>query len=394
MDTMSTPGFRFECHHGRFGFETLRPRWQHLADRMEHGSHLHQPGWIAAWLATLARRDRDLMFVSASLGRELCAVLVLRRRHDPASWVMPQWEMVHGPHMILADMACTRTRLPGLWPALRRWLNGPQGPSWLALHLPMVTADAELAHCPGLTDTSDPLLLRTERGHSAWLDCSGSSEQALQQVSRSFHQNLRRLRRRAEAAGRLDYRVVTDPAALHEALDRFLQVEGSGWKASTGTAIVQDPALVAFYRRLIDEFGPRGRCRIFLLDLDGQTVAAQFGLLGQRQLGLLKIGYSNAHRQIAPGNLIMRETIEHACADPGVDRLSFITHPHWSHLWKPNLTPVSYLTLYRDNALGHLAASLARRRRSTPDTAAPLGVEDAAEQPADTGFVAAGHAAG
>jgi hypothetical protein len=199
------------------------------------------------------------------------------------------------------------------------------------------------------------MLLQTNRTNSAWLDCSQGVDHALAAVSKSFRQNLKRLTRRAESTGALQYRMVTRPDELEAALDQFLAIESSGWKKDTGTAIAQDASLVEFYRGLVRDFGARGLCRINLLTLDGTTIAAQFGLISDRQLNLLKIGYSNDHANIAPGNLIMRDTIEQVCADPALDRLCFVTHPPWAHLWKPHLTSVDYVTLFPATLSGKLA---------------------------------------
>jgi CelD/BcsL family acetyltransferase involved in cellulose biosynthesis len=184
--------------------------------------------------------------------------------------------------------------------------------------------------------------------------------------------------------------MVTRPEELERALEQFLTVESSGWKKDTGTAIALDERLVGFYRALVREFGPRGMCRINVLTLDDQAIAAQFGLISDRQLNLLKIGYSHEHGSVAPGNLIMRDTIEQVCADPALDRLSFVTHPPWSHLWKPQLAPVDYVTLFPETLPGRLTYAAAtwlqaRRARAAAAAAAADPAGDATAPASDDG---------
>jgi len=363
MSDSAHAGLVFSVLQGRAGFEALRVRWQALADSLPHATYLQQPGWIAGYLDMLDGDGRSLRFVTASgKGGELLAVLVLVRRPGRARGLLPALEMVHGPHMVLADLVAD----PGntrLLPAMLDWLSRQRVMRWAVLRLPAVCAGSTLATL--LQAHPTPRSQQTLRTHSAWLDCSGGIDQALRTVSKSFRTNLGRLARRANAQGELAYRVVSAPEELDAAFEAFLEVESSGWKRDSGTAIAQDDRLVAFYRRLVREFGARGACRIHLLTLDGQPVAAQFGLLSDRQLNLLKIGFSQAHAPLAPGNLIMLRTIEQVCADPDVDRLSFVTDPLWSQAWRPHRTPVDHVTVYPATLVGDVLfrAALWRERR-------------------------------
>lgn len=376
--------WRFAALRGRQGFETLRSQWQALVDRLPHATYLQQPGWIAAYLDALATDDA-VWFVTASRGDTLCGVLVLARRgRGLKGWLVPEVKMISGPHMVLADLVADRDDL-AVWPAMLAWMDQQRSLRWMAMHLPVVCAESTLGRA--MRQCRDRQALQSARTNSAWLDCSDGLEHALHDVSKSFRQNLKRLTRRAQGLGRLEYRMVTAPAELDEALEQFLAVESSGWKKDSGTAIALDERLVGFYRALVREFGPRGACRINLLTLDGQTIAAQFGLVSDRQLNLLKIGYSHEHGSIAPGNLIMRDTIEQVCADPALDRLCFVTHPPWSHLWKPHLAPVDYVTLFPSTWSGRLTYSAvtwlqARRARVAAATAGAAGEEDGSAAPA------------
>lgn len=372
LTNRTDPTWRFEILRGRQGFEAVRPRWQALVDGLPNSSYLHQPGWIGSYLDSIARPDEALYLVAASRGTELGGVLVLKRSAGLQAWLKPELEMVTGEHMVLADLVAD-ARDRSLWPAMLGWLGQQRLMRWAVLRLPAVAASSVLGKTQPTPDT--PRCLRTTRTHSAWLDCSRDLAHATQSVSKSFHQNLNRLTRRAQSMGTLGYQTVTAPQALEPALEQFLGVESSGWKKDCGTAIALDPVLVAFYRRLVKEFGARGACRINLLTLDGVTIAAQFGLVSDRQLHLLKIGYSQEHASIAPGNLVMRHTIEQVCADPTLDRLSFVTHPPWAHLWKPHLTPVDSISLFPPTPVGRVAHALSGWRQEQRTRIA----EDAAE---------------
>lgn len=353
--------WQFSVEHGRSGFDRLRARWQALVDGWQDASYVQQPAWIGCHMDGLPDGGSEIHFITAERGGRLGGVLALEYRQGGIHALMPQLMLVCGEHLIQADLVADRASLD-LWPAMMGWLERQRGLRCMALRLPIVGADSAL-HQAVTLDQGRPTQ-RAVRGNTAWLDCSHDAEFALREVSRGFRQNLNRLSRRAAQSGELVYQLADTPAALEGALEDFFKVEASGWKKDTGTAILQDPALVRFYRSLVRDYGPRGTCRINVLRLDGQAIAAQFGLISGRTLHLLKIGYSAEHASLAPGNLIMRETISRVCADPALDRLSFVTHPTWAHHWKPHLTPIEYVTVFPDTLFGRaLRNALAWRRR-------------------------------
>ena len=106
-----TTNWRFAVLRGRQGFEALRPRWQALVDRLPQATYLQQPGWIAAYLDALATDD-TIRFVTASRGDTLCGVLVLTRKAGGLKgWLVPEVQMISGPHMVLADLVGSISKL-------------------------------------------------------------------------------------------------------------------------------------------------------------------------------------------------------------------------------------------------------------------------------------------
>lgn len=378
-------GWVLRWQTGRPGLEALRPEWEAMAERQPQATFVQHPDWFASHLA--AHPHAPVGFVSAHRGGVLRAVLGLSAdAGGMRRWIWPSHSLLHSPHMLRADITADPQDVT-VWAALRSWLDGQGAPRWRTLHLPGLSEPSALTQFLRLSRHGARQLVALQ-GHGAWLDCSQGEDHALRGVARGFHQNLRRLKRRAMAQGALAYRVVTDPADLPQALDAFLAVEASGWKREAGTAIALDARQVAFYRALAASFGARGRCRIHLLTLDGVPIAAQFGLVSGGQVHLLKIGYHADHTPLAPGHLIMRETIAHACADPSIRRLDFVTNPPWAHLWKPNLSPVHHATLFRDDLIGRAALAWVRWHRQRRQARPPTGAPTDAPEPVGHGAVA------
>jgi CelD/BcsL family acetyltransferase involved in cellulose biosynthesis len=355
----------FALTRGAAGFAALRGEWQEMLDGLPRASYQQAPAWLSSYLFALAPRPQDICWVAARSGGRLHAVLALESvSHGPAVLGIRSLRLITGDHMVLSDAAGDPLNV-GLWPALHAWLERHSGLSWQFLSAPGVCADS----CLGRWLSASPQTIPTITcpvAATLWIDCSGDVKHALRDVSRSHQTNVRRLTRRARELGTLTYEVVTEPTELELAFESFLQVEASGWKGEQGSAIRLHPELVNFYRSLMQQFGARGECRINLLRLNGEVIAAQFGLVSGRQLNLLKIGYQEKYSHIAPGHLIMQNTIDSLCADPRLQRLSFVTRPAWAHLWKPESTGVSHHVILRSSVTGRLMRLVLRAWQSRP----------------------------
>ncbi len=343
----------FQVRHGEPGLQMLRGEWRGLLEQYPSTTYLQTPEWFSAYLKAIAPQPRAVHFIAARNHARLVGVFVvesgtLGRR----ALSVPTLRLITGTHMHLADIAVP-TGTANVWCEFQTWLHRQRELPWQILLADGVCNDSALASMLRQIDSA-PLCVSAATAPTLWLDCSQTPAHALQNISKSHSANIKRLTRRARELGPLSYEAITDPDRLDAALQDFLDVEASGWKASAGSAIKLHPPLVAFYRQLVREFGARGACRINVLRLNGEVIAAQFGLVSNRQLNLLKIGFANAHAALAPGHLIMQHTIESVCADAQLARLSFVTDPPWAHLWKPESTSTQRMAIFRKSLTGRL----------------------------------------
>lgn len=343
----------FQVRHGEPGLQILRNEWRSSLEQYASTTYLQLPEWFSAYLKALAPQSRHVHFIAAHHETRLAGVFVVESGTLGGSlFGIPTLRLITGKHMHLADIGVP-AGMPHVWGEFHAWLQRQCELPWQVLLADGICSDSSLAsmlrpgdtHALSVSGVSMPTL---------WLDCSQTLAHALRNASKSHCANINRLTRRARELGTLSYEAVTDPDRLDAAFHDFLEVEASGWKAGAGSAIKLSPHLVAFYRQLVLEFGARRQCRINLLRLNGEVIAAQFGLISNRQLNLLKIGFANKHAALAPGNLIMHHTIESVCADAELVRLSFVTNPPWARLWKPEATSTQRVAIFRKSLTGCL----------------------------------------
>jgi CelD/BcsL family acetyltransferase involved in cellulose biosynthesis len=344
----------FQVCRGEAGLESLRNEWRDCLAQSASTTYLQSPEWFSAYLKTLAPRPDSVHLVAARQRSRLVGVFVVESASlGSARFGVPVLRLISGKHMHLSDVGVP-AGTPNAWVEFDTWLHAQRDLPWQLLLADHICGDSSLASLLAQPGANQTLSVECQDTPTRWLDCSQGLAHALRNVSKSHCGNIKRLTRRARELGTLSYEAVAEPDRLDAALQDFLQVEASGWKAEAGSAIELHPHLLAFYRQLTREFGARRQCRINLLRLNGEVIAAQFGLISNRQLNLLKIGFANPHAALAPGHLIMQHTIESVCADPQLARLSFVTDPPWAHLWKPEVTPSRQIAIFRRSPTGRL----------------------------------------
>jgi CelD/BcsL family acetyltransferase involved in cellulose biosynthesis len=155
---------------------------------------------------------------------------------------------------------------------------------------------------------------------------SGTGTWSLRMNGKRRRDLLRRRRRLSEAVGAEVETVdlAGDPAAV----DRFLSLEASGWKAQKGTALRSDPAHTAFFQQVCDAFAARGCLQLLSLQAGGATYAMLCSLMASDTLFQFKIAFDERFARCAPGVQIEVDAVDmvgtafpqvtvlDTCADP------------------------------------------------------------------------------
>ena len=142
------------------------------------------------------------------------------------------------------------------------------------------------------------------------VDTSGNFDAWRNQSKPRWGAPLERFRRKMGRDHEAELLMVEAPADLESELTDGFRVEGSGWKGRSGTAIVSAPETEAFYRGIARTFQRRNELRLSRIVLDETTVAFDLCLLYRDRLYLLKTGYDEEFRRLAPGLVLRLSTIE------------------------------------------------------------------------------------
>jgi CelD/BcsL family acetyltransferase involved in cellulose biosynthesis len=299
----SEVGLRIEWLGDPERFTRLGADWDRMLPGDARPFDLH--AWYAAWFAAFGERG----------GMRMC----LAWRGDRLEAAFP---LVLRPRRSLAAMANVHT------PVFR-----PVGSSTEAL---AAVVEAALAHASNSLDVSalpfdDPSvnLLReataeggrrhaiTSQHVSPIVATSGSYEDWRTASRHHWGAPLERFRRKMLREHTTQLSVVEAPDDLEAELTRGFAVEASGWKGESGTAILSDERTITFYRAVAQAFAERGELRLSRVVIDGHWAAFDLCLLHDDRLYLLKTGYDERFRRLAPG-LVMRLSIVERCFELGI----------------------------------------------------------------------------
>ena len=116
-------------------------------------------------------------------------------------------------------------------------------------------------------------------------------------------------------------------------LPEFIALEASGWKGRNGTAIADNPRVVAFYETLVKNFARQGRWEWHAIRVDGRLIAAQMGVRCGSGLMLPKYSFDEDFAECRPGSLLTGEVLRDAFARSDIDEVNPMSDGEAHRTW-------------------------------------------------------------
>lgn len=221
----------------------------------------------------------------------------------------------------------------------------------------------------------DGLRARLLQSHlRAALDATRDADELLQEaLGAKKLKELRRQRNRLADHGAVHFDVARTPDEVASAIEAFLALEASGWKARRGTALAQDEGDAAFIRRATVALAGHGQCEIVSLRAGDTPVAAGIVLRHGDRAFFFKLGVDERFAKYSPGVQLTLELTRHLCADLKIrfaDSTAAPDHPMINPIWRSRL------------AIGDVLVPLQRHDVVVPLIRAALAVRQAIREPA------------
>ena len=184
---------------------------------------------------------------------------------------------------------------------------------------------------------------------------------------------LRRQRNRLAEHGAVQFEIAHTPQEVASAVEAFLTLEASGWKAKRGTALAQDAGDASFVRRATVALAGHGQCEIVSLRAGETPVAAGVVLRQADRAFFFKLGVDERFAKFSPGVQLTLDLTRRLCADPAIkfaDSTADADHPMINPIWRGRL------------AIGDVLIPLRRHDPLVPVIRASLALRQAIRAPA------------
>jgi CelD/BcsL family acetyltransferase involved in cellulose biosynthesis len=307
--------------------DALRAEWATLAERAAEPNAFAEHWFVAASLKTI-EPGRDIHLVEVRRGSRLIGLLLVEVTRGYARLpvrIVRNW--CHDQAFLGTPLVAAGEER-AFWAAAVAAIDAADWAPGL-IHLCRLAEDGPVHR--GLAGAA--VVHRRQR---AFLKSNlGSAAYYEQAVRPKKRKELRRLRNRLAELGRLETRLLDDPAELPAWCDAFLALEQAGWKGRVGTALAAAPAAETFFREALAAAWDAGRLQFRRLDLDGRPIAMLVNFLTPPGGFSFKTAFDESFAQYSPGVLIQLDNLD-VLDDPAIawmDSCAAQDHPMIDSLW-------------------------------------------------------------
>ena len=326
----------------RSSLPALLPHWHNLAERSAEDNVYYAPNYALALLDTVDA-NKKVHFVTEWHRNVLMALLPIEQ-----SFCIPG--------VAAGGRAWCNDYISSCFPLLDREHPFEAGDALISALatlnrgewiFPLLNADGVSAKAviDALDHRHAPWALR-----GAFQRASISSDTSFEALMKTHvgskrRRKMERNRRRLEECGAVSFRTYESGRDLDAAVEDFLRVEASGWKAKRGTALACKPMTAQFARKAFGSGGPYTKSRIDVLLLNKQPIASGAIVFSGNTGFSVKGGYDERYAVWGAGLLLELEIVKSLLAEKWAARIDSATNgPHTiDRLW-PDRMAVADLT--------------------------------------------------
>jgi CelD/BcsL family acetyltransferase involved in cellulose biosynthesis len=348
--------FVVSAHRGtRKIVDQLADEWRELCNEAVDDQPFYRPEWVRAYLRFFAPRAK-VVIIAARLDGRLQLMLPLieelgtfskipvRKIKAPVNSCAGRFDAVYsaGPEGEAAIQAT--------WQYLKEF------DGWDLLQFRDAIQGSAVGRLAAAAQADGLSTIQIDDNPTPYVPIPAGAEVHKQlPINTRLRRQLRQIRRElAEQGATLKlHRVETaDPNMLN----RFYELEASGWKGQERTAILlygRKP----FLDEIAESAARTGYFTLYLLELNGQLIAGHYGFTHRGCFYSVVVAYNESFGQYSPGHLIIDEIVGDCAARGfrGYDPTG--QNQEWKMKWAGQTRPVSHHFIFRGR-MGNLAYSV------------------------------------
>jgi len=163
----------------------------------------------------------------------------------------------------------------------------------------------DLPELEAATEGSTITAVRRWQFETLSLEYRGRPEVFMKSRTAHFRKRLKAAEKHLHELGAVVRRRYDSPEELQSGFSRLLDVERRSWKLEGGTAILNQPGWLEFYRDVIGIFGRSAGCQIRVIEIDGSPVASILVIVYDGVVYALRIFIDQSLARASLGNLMM-----------------------------------------------------------------------------------------
>lgn len=332
--------------------------WRALCNESPDQEIFYRPEWAETYLRAF-EPAADVTMITVWAGVKLRGVLPLVR-HRVVAYGLPITKLTvpGNVHSLRAGLAvCPGEERAEVLQIL--WQTAKNLSNWDIIDVSNVVGDNDLDHLLAVAKSDGFLTARKRISQSLFFkfETSPSAQMPWMAGTRpKFRSHLRRAKRQLAAQGTLV--LCHCGAADPEALNKFYDLEASGWKGTSGTAIKCDTQTRQFYDRLADAAERDHYLSLDFLELNGKPIAGNFGFNSHGRYYLAKAAYDEAYKHHGPGHLLVNEILSES-AQRGLHEFDFCGPATWDESrWASSRRTNYRIFIFRKTWYGRLLYAL------------------------------------
>jgi CelD/BcsL family acetyltransferase involved in cellulose biosynthesis len=340
--------------------DQFEDEWRELCKESVDDQPFYRPEWIRAYLRFFAPRKKVLIIAARLDGRlRLIMPLLLetgtfskvpvRKLKSPVNSCAGRFDAIYcaGPE---GEVAIEAT-----WKYIRQ-LDG-----WDLLQFRDCLEGSAASRLAAAARADGLLTIRIEDNPSPYVPLPADVELLNKLPANSrLRRQLRQIRRQLAEQGsslKLHRQETADP----EALDRFFQLEASGWKGQERSAILFKGTR-SFFDEVAQAAARFGYFTLYMLEMNGELLAAHYGFTYRACYYSVVVTYNEGFKELSPGHLMIDEIVRDCVARGirGYDTTG--QNQEWKMKWATETRPLSQSYVFK-GAMGNLAYSVESKLR-------------------------------
>jgi CelD/BcsL family acetyltransferase involved in cellulose biosynthesis len=330
--------------------------WRRLCEEAEDDQPFYRPEWIRAYLHAFAPRAHILLITVRMSGR---LRLVLPLIEEKGTFCKVPVRKLRAP---VNHHACRFDAILSAGPegeaaiqAVREHLKQIHGWDVLQLRDALEGSAASRLAAAARADGFRTLEIKDNPSPYVSVPADAGLRKQLP-VNARLRRQLRQIRREIASQGlSLKFRRIETLDA--DALNRFFELESSGWKGTERSSILLQGNRV-FFQEIAAAAVRFGYFTLYMLELDGRLIASQFGFTHRARYYSVVVAYDEAFKQFSPGHLIIEEILND-CAGRGIHVYDMTgQNQEWKMKWTTQVHPLSHHFIF-NGPWGRLTYALA-----------------------------------